>query len=279
MKKDMKFHKEVYVTGKTEVQENTKIRALLSEKDLILGDSCKVIRWIGSEENIYVKSGCNLGVRCTCEKELHLEDNCLFKSLYGHPIITDYPAQGEEELKDIDSEMELETDEENTSENNLENKEEVISEDILEEPVNETITFRKLKDDKSTISDNSLVMSRKELSLPQNTEISKDLIVKSKLIIGSGSLVKGTIKCYNDITIKENTEIDGDIFSDKDIILGLNCRVWGNLFSQGKIRIASGCEIGTEGVVKSVIGKKGVTLDNNVKIHGYVLTEGQGLTA
>jgi len=180
MKKGMNFSKEVYVNGTTELQENTKIRALLSEKDLILGKDCKVIRWIGSEENIFVGSGCNLGVRCTCEKELHIEENCVFKSLYGHPIITDYSVQN---------------------------------------------------------------------------------------------------KCYNDVTLKENVEIDADIISDKNIILGSNCRVWGNLFCQGEITIAPGCEIGTEGIVKSVIGKKGITLEGNVKIHGYVLTEGKGITA
>jgi len=265
MKKGMNFSKEVYVNGTTELQENTKIRALLSEKDLILGKDCKVIRWIGSEENIFVGSGCNLGVRCTCEKELHIEENCVFKSLYGHPIITDYSVQNEEELKEIDLD--------------IENSEEETTEDNLEKPVYETITFRKLKDDKSTISDNSLVMSRNELSLPKNTEFSKDIIVKANLIIGSGSQVKGTIKCYNDVTLKENVEIDADIISDKNIILGSNCRVWGNLFCQGEITIASGCEIGTEGIVKSVIGKKGITLEGNVKIHGYVLTEGKGITA
>jgi predicted acyltransferase (DUF342 family) len=287
MKKDMKFSKEVYVYGTTEVQENTKIRALLSEKNLILGNDCKVLRWIGSEENIFVKSGCNLGVRCTCENELHLEENCVFKSLYGHPIITDYPVQNEEELEDIDSEMDIETDIEkileNTEEELVEESVEKTTEEIVkddpEKPIYETMTFRKLEDDKSTISDNSLVMSRNELSLPQNTEFSKDLIVKSKLVIGSGSEIKGTIKCYDDITLKENVEVDGDIFSDKNIILGPNCRVWGNLFCQGEIIIASGCEIGTEGIVKSVIGKKGITLEKNVKIHGYVLTEGKGLTA
>ena len=298
----MKFSKEVYVTGKTNLQEKTKIRAILSEKDLFIGAGCIIVRWVGSEENIFVSSDCDLGVRCTCEKTLQLSHNCKFKSLYGHPIITDSPVKESEELFDETQNIVAENDDPEalakqgtdnlkdlqngnpdeesiaTAEITDSNEESQEYDKLLEKPLYETITFRRLKDDKSTITHNTLMMSKDELSLPQNTEIFKDMIIKSKLVVGQGSVISGTIKAYDDVNLKENVEVNGDIFSDKDILLDRNCRVWGNLFCQGRIYLASGCEIGTEGIVKSVIGKKGVTLEGNVKIHGYVLTEGSGNT-
>ena len=262
IKNNIKFSKEVYVTGKTELQAKTRIRAILSEKDLSLGQGCEVVRWIGSEENIYVSSNCGLGARCSCEKLLQLAENCTFRSLYGHPIFTNYSAN------------------ENSTISNFDKKNQNISEDrsdLLVENWKEIIGQDNNLDNIAAAR-NSMIISRSEVSIPANTSIAKDLIVKSNLLIGSNSTINGSIKCYHDVSLAENVEINGDIFCDGNIQVGSSNRIHGNLFCQGQIIISTGSVIGNKNSVKSVIGKKGITLEGKVIVHGYVLTEGLGKT-
>jgi len=274
---NMKFLKEVYVTGTTKLHENTILRGILSENDLKIAPHSTIVRWAGSEANIFVGYDCNLGVRCSCEKELWIDLDCEFKSLYGHPIFTHYDENAvlmkiNEDQKD---EIESEKDSFITKETNLTRIEFDESSDPL---ARQNIGEEEKEDELRTISDSCIVVRKGESTIPLNSKIDKDIIIKTDAFINRGTLIHGTIKCYGTLEMDDNVTVEGNIFAEKSIKIGANCRIWGDVFSQGSVYIGANTEIGSAGKDKSVIGKHKIRLCRNVKIHGYLLTEGGGKT-
>lgn len=297
---NMKFKKEVYVTGTTKLNENTIIRGILSENDLKIAPHSTIVRWAGSEANIFVGHNCDLGVRCSCEKELWIDVDCKFKSLYGHPIFTKYDdAIVEKKLKEAAEKDE----EENFDEAKIQlSKEKIVefnkhdypllTEQEKDAEITDDSPFREsddiLKDSEEmeaeeeellTISDLKIVVMEKGLvTFSKDEKIDRDIIIKSKALFKSGITVQGTIKIYKDIELEDNVTVYGNVIGEADIMIGANCKIYGSIFSQGRVTIAENTIIGESGKDKSVIGKHAIILGRNVKIFGYILTEGEGRT-
>ncbi|MFC1898272.1 hypothetical protein ACFLYJ_01745 [Candidatus Cloacimonadota bacterium] len=290
---NMRFEKEIYVTGTTKLHENTIMRGILSEKDLKIAPYTSIVRWAGSENSIYVGHDCDLGVRCSCEKELWIDVNCEFKSLYGHPIVTHYDEQyinqqielaritDDEESSDPTQDIETKEQETEATKTYVEGSELPFESELpFDEETHPLKSFRFNETDEElfSISDSCMLMSKAETSLPRGSTINNDLIVKSKLHIRSGTTVRGTIKCYDKLILDDNCLVQGSIFCEKDVEVGRYCKISGNIFSQGKVYLSHGSEIGVSGSDKSVIGKKGLKMEKDVTVHGYMLTEGKGET-
>ncbi len=109
------------------------------------------------------------------------------------------------------------------------------------------------------------------------SRIEKDLIVKNNLRISKNSLVTGNIKTYGELVVGENVKVFGNIFSEGNVKMGQNTMVDSNIFSQGSVFIDRNSQIGNPGKRKSVIGKRGVILCQDVRVYGYILTEGLGI--
>lgn len=109
------------------------------------------------------------------------------------------------------------------------------------------------------------------------TKIERDIIVKKNLIIRKGCVFTGSIKTYGNLIIEGNTMVSGNIFSEADIEIGEGTTVAGDIFSQGRVTIRHNVRIGDTGKIKSVIGKKGIIIGQDVIIFGYTMTEGTGL--
>jgi len=102
------------------------------------------------------------------------------------------------------------------------------------------------------------------------------IITNTTLTIGDHSIIGGHVKSHKKLIIGASVTILGNLFAEGDIEIGLQSRVLGTVFSQGCITLKQGAIIGTRDRIKSVIGKKGIFLDNGVRVYGYVATEGKG---
>ncbi|MCF7815074.1 MAG: hypothetical protein K9N09_11425 [Candidatus Cloacimonetes bacterium] len=300
--KNMRFTKEVYVTGTTQLNENTIIRSILSEKDLKVAPNSTIVRWAGSEANIFVGHDCDLGVRCSCEKELWIDIDCKFKSLYGHPIYTRYDENVVQmKLKQAEENDEVEEEREKPKykkENIIEfnRKKYFLKDGETDNPEDEPEEDSPFKDSEEIskqketdiepedeeliqISDSCIVVNEKGLvTIDKDSDIDNDIIIKTKALFRKGNKVHGTIKCYKDLELEDNIIVLGNVISEKNIKIGKNCKIFGSIFSQGEVELGENTVIGSKGKDKSVIGKHGIILKRNVKIHGYLLTEGEGHT-
>lgn len=92
--------------------------------------------------------------------------------------------------------------------------------------------------------------------------------------------IKGILRSKNTLSLKVNDRemlIEGDIISDGDIYIEGKVWIRGNIVSNNYITLLNGCVVGEQGKVKSIVGKKGVFISDNVVIYGYVHTDGNGV--
>ncbi len=76
--------------------------------------------------------------------------------------------------------------------------------------------------------------------------------------------------------MEEGVRIVGNVFAEKDVKIGAGSRILGNVFSQGTIKIDRQTKIGRTGMIKSAVSRKGIELDQDVSIFGYVLAGKKG---
>jgi predicted acyltransferase (DUF342 family) len=126
------------------------------------------------------------------------------------------------------------------------------------------------------ISDTAMVITKEEIILPPRTNISNDIVTHQRIVFRGKSFAKANIKSYRDIIIEEGSRVEGNLFSERNVVIKAGCTITGNIFSQGKVKIGNAVQVGQEGQIKSVIAKKGVSVEGNVTIYGYIMTEGEG---
>lgn len=103
--------------------------------------------------------------------------------------------------------------------------------------------------------------------------------VAGNLEIKKGVKIKGNMKINGNFIVntKERVEIYGSVFAEGYVDIAGNAFVDGSIFSQKSICL-KGVEVGKVDSIRSIIGKKEILLYEDVIVHGYILTEGIGLT-
>ncbi|HMK60708.1 MAG TPA: hypothetical protein VK452_06145 [Dissulfurispiraceae bacterium] len=114
-------------------------------------------------------------------------------------------------------------------------------------------------------------------SLPPHDIRNSNLIAEGSLSIGEHAVIHGHIKSHGKIVLGASAVVMGNLFAEKDIEVGPGSRVYGSIFSQGCVKLQQGVTVGDAGRIKSVIGKKGISLECGVRVYGYVATEGKGI--
>ncbi|MHA2644052.1 MAG: hypothetical protein V2G42_05720 [bacterium JZ-2024 1] len=92
--------------------------------------------------------------------------------------------------------------------------------------------------------------------------------------------VKGTLRSRGSVSIKTQDRkvvIEGTIISDEDIQVEGDVWIKGNVFSHRGIVLLKGCLVGEKNKIKSIVAKKSVRLVGNLKVYGYIHTDGEGI--
>ncbi len=236
----VRFSKEVFVCGEARIGPRSWLRSMACDGPLTLGEETRVARWLDAEGEITVGTGCDLGVSVASARGISLGDRVRFKRLFGSPVTTpDYI-----------------------------NRKNTQPSDDQPQKVNIPTKIRSIQD--------TLDLHRKDLVLAEGQELIGNVVVKSDLTCKKGSRLKGSAKVYGTVVLEKDVRISGDIFCEGPVTVGEGAVVLGNIFSQDAVTVLPGARLGREGALKSVIGKKEVRIAQDVCIHGYVLTEGQG---
>jgi len=236
------LEKEAYVQGDTFVRHNVQFRALACDGDLILGPSSRIVRWLDVNGNITAEKSANLGVSTACGQTLALDVDVEFKRLFALPVRT--YGRGRPDAPRI------------------------VPPPPEEDETQEKGEFKNVEDDLDYV--------KGSLTLGENEQINRDLVVKGDLLAKEGAVFHGTVKVYGKTNFEKEVVVKGNLFCENDIQMEEGCEVWGNVFCQSSVFLGKGCRLGQKGKIKSLIGKKAVTFSENVIVHGYVLTEGKG---
>lgn len=243
--RDVILEKEIYAVNRADIGERNIVRAIACDGNVSIADGTRIIRWIGSEKDIKIGSGCSLGVLCACEGKFEINKGCTFKALYGNPVRT-HGTKNDFEIVGFMYDS---------------SKKNIVS------PVTGEI---------KTIEDVVLYSTDERLVIPPGSSVNRNIIVKNDLFVGQGCKILGSVKAYGDILMEDDILIEGSVFAEGRITVGQNCLIIGNLFSQDVIILNENVCIGRKDTVKSVIGKKGVEMNADNIVFGYILTEGVG---
>jgi hypothetical protein len=113
-------------------------------------------------------------------------------------------------------------------------------------------------------------------SIPALSLKNNSIISVGSLTVGDFSVIRGHIKTHGDLIIGAQVTITGNIFAEGAIEIGPQSRVLGTVFSQQHIRVKENARIGSKKRIKSIIGKKSISLEQGVRVYGLVMTEGKG---
>lgn len=115
--------------------------------------------------------------------------------------------------------------------------------------------------------------------IPPRSRKDCSIISADSLVIGEESVIRGHVKTHGTLIIGARVTIIGNVFAEGAIEIGPHSRVLGTVFSQDQVLLQQGVRVGARDRIKSVIGKKAVTLEDNVRVYGQVMTEGKGVVA
>lgn len=236
------FDQIIQVKGKADFGDNCKCNILMVEKDIHTGNNFVIRQWMSSNADITIGKNAILGDRVACDGTLQINQGTKFSNLYAMPIAT-YDADFNTEVN----------------------------------PSLGVIKPENAEQGMAEVSDYNWYISKKIISIPPYSMVNNSMIIKSDLIFRKGVVVNGNIKVYGKVTLEEEVRIFGELICYGDIEVGENSYIRENLFTQSHIYIKKGARIGLQGHHKSVIGKKGITLEKNVIVFGNIMTAGKGV--
>ena len=193
------LNKEIYVEGKALLGEGNTVRALAADGKVHLAFKTKVIRWVDAEGEFIADRLCDLGWSISSGSELMLSPDCLFRRLYGLPVLTWHDDQ-DEEVFDTDKECEE------------------IGDSAIISDRNWTIIPPQTRIDKTLIF-------KQNLRIKRNCVFDKDVKTYKKLILEEGVRISGNVFAENGITTGPSTHILGNIFSQESIYLGKGSKI------------------------------------------------------
>ena len=125
-----------------------------------------------------------------------------------------------------------------------------------------------------------VISTERDISdIPPRSLKNCNIIAEGPLSIGERSVIRGHIKSHGKVVTGASVIVMGNLFAEGDIEIGPGSRIMGTVFSQGIITVRHGVTIGVGDRIKSIVGKKGISLEGGVRVYGYIVTEGKGRVA
>lgn len=235
----LNFQKEIYCEADALfTAENTQLRAVYSKKRVLLGNGCRVLRWVDAEGAVAAFDHCDLGQSLSSGEQLVVGYDNTFCRLYA-PVVRLGQRPDEPDLfaQKRDARLfRLPTSGENV------------------------LHVRYIGDD--LVSGDGIV--------PYS------ILTMHDLKLSDGLILQGDIHSDGAVRIMEKAVVLGNIFAERDILLERDSTVLGNVFTQGDIFFEEGACVGQPNKVSSVIARGSIRFSGGNNVYGYIVSEGGG---
>lgn len=232
------FEKEIYAKYNACIKQDTQLRAIYAEGNMILGNQTKVIRWADANGTLAVYDNCELGISTTSASMMTIGKNCRFKRLYA-PII--FLGQYPDEL--------------------------------MEEPQERKGRTYQLKVQKERRKNIAYI---KDDMIDEEGVVPFTVITQNDLVVTEHLIIQGDIRSAKGVRLCEGAVVCGNIFAEHDVLLGKNTIVLGNVFAQGSIKMQDGVVVGRKENKSSVIARDHITIEKRALVYGYIGCESGG---
>lgn len=195
----VKFKKEIYAKDDIEIVNKASIRAVAGEKNVIIGEKSKVIRWVDAEKILVLKEFADAGVSATAAERLVIENGCSFKRLYA-PVI--------EVRKYV----------------------ELIDQSPDEITINrKTPVYTKIERNIKKLEEGEVlkksIATKYKLVLEAGSTVCGDIKADKNIHIKANSIITGNIFSEGNIVIERGVKIFGNIFAGKNIYIGPDVQI------------------------------------------------------
>ncbi len=246
---------DIFCTREAEMGHRSTLRAVRSNRYLILRPGCVVIRWVDADV-LHVDEGCELHGRATARTHMNLAGGVRFERLFA-PCIKVINNQPEVAAHPDSSSLATAPDQDPSSHGH----ETLIS---LDQPdTGHTVSGRH-----STAGD---------LYIPALSTLQCDIVCGGTLRIGRGSRLIGHIKSHGDIVCQPDVTIDGTLISDSNIWLDHGCHVSQLLVADQAAHLAQDCTLGQPDAY-GTLSADTVNLASGVQVFGSIVARNGGLT-
>lgn len=189
------LNKEVYVKGDAKIGSSNIIQALVCMGDVSVSEGTQFRRWIDADGNITIGENCDLGISVSSGDRISLACNCIFRRLYGMPILTGH--RNIDELQHYPETM------------------------FLEDTSLPDISFSRKKDNTvpsgSVINNNTVFLG--DIRIGKGVSIKGTIKSYGNIILEEGAMIYGNIFADGNILIGRNARINGHVFSQKSVFI------------------------------------------------------------
>ena len=224
------FDQEIWTRNAATFEPHCRLRALLSEGPLVLGNHCAVTRWVHSEDWISSGAGVDLGYRATSRSGITLSYGCRARLLAAEEIIW------------LGSSTAL--------------------------PLGEPADARVWGTQEKLIQHEGTAFLDGNVILESNAHLPFPLVVRGHLYIRPGAIISGDIKAHGNLVIAQATVV-GNIVAEGDIYIGSGSTVQGCILSQKLLWLGDDVRLGQSDRKVAIVGDR-VLLAGRGQAHGRI---------
>lgn len=237
------FARELYGRDTIVSGKHNRFRAVLAERDLVLGAKSVVGNWIHARR-VYGAPDCLIFGRLSAEKEIVLEPGCRFTRVHAPWVQFGADASPRREAQG----------------HTLDNQPQAMVQ----------VPGAELDSTGRWIVDG-------HLDFPAYGVFSGDIVVYGNLTIRRGAAIHGSVKARGTLRLESAVTVRGALISGTDLIIGTACAVCGPLMAEQQVDIDAGVVVGTLEKLTTVTAPH-IHITSGVIVHGTVWAREQGMT-
>ncbi len=230
------IHSEIYSRGQVRCRTASHVRAVFSERALVLGASVAVMRWAHGQV-VHAQDRNELYGRITAESMIHVRNRAVFERLYA-PVIRFGDRHGPTRFgRHLPERVSLDA---STCGRLLFNQPEL----------------------RRTVLEGDVV-------IPANTLIDTNLVVRGNLRIGDNVRIVGSVKSRGNMFIGHDCEITGSAVAQHSLLVGRRSQVLGPAIGERRIVLGNDSMIGSAQSLVTVTSER-IDIHSGVIVFGSI---------
>jgi cytoskeletal protein CcmA (bactofilin family) len=214
-------------------------RALLGQRDIVLGPDSTVLRWVHARGVLQVATGTALLGRATAERAIVLATGVRFERLEADVV----RVEGAEPT---------------------------------EVQVRPTASYQAFVPQKALLMAPNYWRVDDDVTIPPGSAVMGSIISRGNIILGEGSRVQGSLKARGELRIMPGCTLSGAVSARGRVVIDAGSRVSGPVISETEI-ILGNAIVGTAGA-RTTITAPQVRMSPGATVYGAVMAADSGLT-
>jgi hypothetical protein len=242
---DFVMSREIFAGGSLQGGARAMFRALLVERDAMLGEETTVVRWADAGHTLKVGPNSTLFGRASAGDTMMLAEGTRFERLAAPRIVF---GAGEPQGDD----------------------ERVAQKRRLSRA--QYTTFQ--APDHAAISEGRWALEG-DLHIPDGNVVTSDLVLTGALTVGRGAKIEGAVRA-NTIAAADDCIFSRSIVAEKYLSVGTRCHITGPIAVEGEAVIGDGCRVGDVGD-ETTISAIRIRVGRQVELSGEIWARSFGM--